>query len=469
MDRSGKGTSPQGGLEGLVAVDGVQEQLGVIGCDLVNRLFVLVRNTLLFDLNNEALERPVAALLETLARLADRGELQASIGVLEDNLTLNRQILKPDSATFRNGQFLGRIYRRLQAQAFQLHTAITEPELRAFMAELRQVVNNHEDPSRLSNLSNFKLVPLTGVTAGAENVEIDSRILVLRVYAASIAVVARSMTLAAAGLHWSPNLVRRVAYDLADAADREPNLLLGLLHLPVTQSPLGTHLVRVATLAILCTRKVGLRRRAGTEAAMIALCHHLSRPAEPSLLEPEDLAAGDKAVLGEVDPLDAALALCTRGCLNEDLIRRVVGVYEATSPAQRRRSLYLDATANDLLGRIVSLADRYTVLAETLKPDEALRLLLSERQEDEPDLLRVFVNTVGLYPVGTVVELDSGARAVVVEAPRNKAQLLRPVVQIVEGDGALVDLSQPETGHGQIVRSIGAGELGVNVSHYFLL
>jgi hypothetical protein len=170
------------------------------------------------------------------------------------------------------------------------------------------------------------------------------------------------------------------------------------------------------------------------------------------------------------EPLEAALALCSRGCLNEGLIRRVVGVYEATPRPEARASLYQDASPTNLTGRIVNLADHFVTLLGGLQPDEALRVLLAERQQSEPELIKVFVNAVGLYPVGTIVSLESGARAVVVEAPRRRQQLLRPVVQIIGSDGAaLVDLSVDDQGHGQIVGSVDPAEARVNVSHFFLL
>lgn len=453
----------RGSLDDLMAVDRDHERLGRLGCELVNRLFVLARNTLLFDLNNEALSHPVAQLLSSLREAGQLGESRVALGVVGDNLSLNQALLKPDSATYNNGQFLGRLYRRLQAQELELDPGLSEEELRAFMSALRQVAEGKADPATLSELRGVRLVPLSDADAGGQSVEIDSRIQVLRTYAGSVAVVARVMALAAHGQRWSPSLLRRVGHDLADAAAREPDLLLGLLQLPVEGSRLGVHLVRCAILALLCVARLALPRRAGAEAALIALCHHLARPDERAF---RGTVPDTNLAVGETDPLTAALALCGGGGLNEGLIRRVVGVYEAAG--QGRPGLYSNEQPGDLLGRITALGDRFAMLIETVRPDEALRLLLVERQLDEPVLCRLFVNTVGLYPVGSVVELESGATAVVVRAPRGRQQLSRPVVQLVRGGSGLVDLSRtPELG--AIVSTLDPAELGENVVHYFLL
>jgi hypothetical protein len=343
-------------------------------------------------------------------------------------------------------------------------TAITESDLRSFMATLREVINDAADPAALSQLSGFQLVPLTDVDAAGEAVEIDRRIQVLRTFAGAVAVISRVMGLVEAGGRWSPSLIRRVAHDLADAAAREPDLCLALLHLPVAGSRLGLHLVRTAVLCLLCADRIELPRRDRITSAMIALCHHLCRPGEEGGAA-EGAPPVDRAP-GQTDPLGAALALCSRSGLNEGLIRSMVGVYEAAGCGDER--LYHAAEADDLLGRIAAMADRFADLLDTLLPDEALRLVLAERREREPALCQVFVNTVGLFPVGSVVELESGAVAVVVKAPRRREQLQRPVVHVMGEAGGMIDLSQ-DGAAGAIVRSRDPAELGENVVHYFLL
>jgi hypothetical protein len=404
----------------------------------------------------------VAVFLQALGEIAALGEAKAALGVVGDNLSLNKGLLRPDPSTFRNGQFLHRIYRRLNAQEMVFDSDLAESDLRSFMAALRRVVEGAVDVSALSQLPGFQLVPLSEVDAAGEDVEIDRRIRVLRTFAGSVSIISRVMALADAGARWSPSLIRRVAHDLADACAREPDLSLALLHLPVVGSRLGMHLVRTAVLGLLCTTRIGLPRRACVGSAMIALCHHLSRPGEEGFLA----EAPDRAP-GTTDPLAAALSLCSRSGLNEGLIRCVVGVYEAAGRVDER--LYHSAEPVDLLGRVTSMADRFAGLLDTLLPDEALRLVLSERREQEPALCQVFVNTVGLYPVGSVVELESGALAVVIKAPRRREQLLRPVVQVVRGGTpGVVDLSE-DASPGAIVRSRDPLELAENVVHYFLL
>lgn len=450
-----------GTLEGLSAVDGAGDRLAGLGLDLVNRLFVLVRNTLLFDLNNRALDRPVAALLQTLGELAGHGERQAALTISTDNVALNKLLLKPDPATFANAGFLGRIYARVGALELAFDTGCTADQLRVFMEALRAVVEGRRDAAAMTEIPGVELVPLQEVGSDDEQ-EVDRRIQVLRAFAGAVAAMARVMALVEQGRRWSPAFVRRIAYDLSDAALHEPDLLLGLLHLPVSAAPLAAHLVRTAALAYLCVQRIGLDRKARAEAALVALSHHFVRPREA------DYAAvvTDE---GGADPLEAALALCTRGGLNEGLIRRVVGIYEASGAMAGRRELYHTAASDDLLGRVVFMADRYTTLLDGLTPDQALRVLLHELQRREPELTLVFVSTVGLYPVGTTVRLASGELATVVQSPRRPEHLLAPVVRLNDDPAAgPLDLSRADRRGGGIAR-VDRPVDRHNVAHLFLL
>jgi hypothetical protein len=444
------------GVEALA--DEAEEELNRLSGELINRLFVLLKNGLLYSIDNSALRRPLEQVVLSLRSLAALREVTAGLGIQGDDLYLNRHIIKPDAGTYHNGRFLARVYQRLRAQELQLDVGLGIEELRAIIGAIRRVILESTSTESLQGIPGFTLVPLEAVEE-EEEVEVDSRIQILRIFAGSIAIMTQVMNMAAAGRRYNPSILRRVAHDLIDAMTKEPNLLLALVHLPVPEGRLGAHLVRVALLSLATSSRARLPRACRMELALVSLYHHLGKPTRD----------GD-AVAVDGDPVAASSALLCFPGLNVGLVRCVVGVYESTSAALGLDRLYLEGEADNLLGRTVFLADRYATLLDVMKPDEALRVLLHQHREAEPHLLRVLVSAIGLYPVGTIVELESGARAVVVEAPRHASHLLRPVVQILEGgEAGLVDLSHEACRHGRVVGSIDAAESSTNVSYFFLL
>jgi hypothetical protein len=96
----------------------------------------------------------------------------------------------------------------------------------------------------------------------------------------------------------------------------------------------------------------------------------------------------------------------------------------------------------------------------------------------DPVLVKAFMNLAGIYPVGTLVVLDTFELAVVHAANPIPEMLSRPIVRIVSDDrgtlvhpGVLVDLSE-RTPEGNFRRTIIKTEnperYGIRVGDYFV-
>jgi hypothetical protein len=114
-------------------------------------------------------------------------------------------------------------------------------------------------------------------------------------------------------------------------------------------------------------------------------------------------------------------------------------------PTQIKKSL-------SLFGGIVSVADRFDALTTArvyrkvnLTPPEAVVHVVQGSGTDfDPVLVKLFVEVMGLYPVGTVVVLGSGEAGVVCRPPAVGAPLDRPQVRVIVGGepGLVVDLQE---------------------------
>lgn len=88
-----------------------------------------------------------------------------------------------------------------------------------------------------------------------------------------------------------------------------------------------------------------------------------------------------------------------------------------------------------LLARIVAIANYYdelcnpTAVADALTPHEALSLMFAKlRSKFDPQLLKVFIRCLGVYPPGTIVQLSNGALGMV--STVNTARPMKPVVLV---------------------------------------
>ena len=114
-------------------------------------------------------------------------------------------------------------------------------------------------------------------------------------------------------------------------------------------------------------------------------------------------------------------------------------------PAHLKRSV-------SVFGGIVSLADRFDALTTArvyrkvnLTPPEAVMILAKGSGTDfDPVLVKLFVEVMGLYPVGTGVVLGSGEVGVVCKPPDVGTRWDRPQVRLIVGPepGMVVDLQE---------------------------
>jgi hypothetical protein len=93
--------------------------------------------------------------------------------------------------------------------------------------------------------------------------------------------------------------------------------------------------------------------------------------------------------------------------------------------------------------RILALFETMTTYRENARvylPDEALAEMLKRKDWVDPTLLKIFVNWVGVYPIGTLVELQSGEIAQVFAGGSDPLRFQRPVVSILkDSQGQLLD------------------------------
>jgi hypothetical protein len=132
-----------------------------------------------------------------------------------------------------------------------------------------------------------------------------------------------------------------------------------------------------------------------------------------------------------------------------------------------------------LFSRIVAIADAYDAMTTrrpyrpARTPQEALRELHEGAgSRYDADLVRVFTSILGIYPLGTLVRLDTGEVAVVYHSDPSAPR--RPLVKVLVAadgtrlrEGRLLDLAECDASgrppH-SIVDTVEAASVGINVA-----
>jgi len=275
--------------------------------------------------------------------------------------------------------------------------------------------------------------------------------------------------------------VRRIVQRMADLCDEDDATLLGLTCIKSLEDYALTHAVNVTILSSLLARSAELPKRDVEQIGVAALLHDVGQIDVPrEVLESAGTLTEEEWGSIRRHTLHGALRLLEAGPL------------EFTAPAalaalEHHLGVWGDGYpklpsgwSTSVASKIVHIADTYDALTSRrvyrqhpVRPDRVLAFMLENAgMRFDPDLVKLFVQTLGIYPPGTAVELDGGAIGIVVRPNREPARLHRPqVCLLLDREGKpvekdpLVDLAADERG---IARCVDAETLELAPAAVFL-
>jgi len=224
----------------------------------------------------------------------------------------------------------------------------------------------------------------------------------------------------------NPLPVRRAVIDLVDSLRDYPGR--GAAE-PFMRHALGApeqHLLSVTSLSILLGQTLGLPEGALSDLGVAAMLHDVGYA-----------VTGEKHRHGTAG---ARLLLTQRG-FHEAKVRRLLVVLEHHLDYEAEGS---EDGPPSLFARILRIADDYDWLvaprsesAAPVAPPVAQAMLWAACGTCyDPDLMALFVQTMGLYPPGSLIEVSDGRRAVSVSGARGRDRYGLPVVQFLTDTGA---------------------------------
>jgi len=229
--------------------------------------------------------------------------------------------------------------------------------------------------------------------------------------------------------------LRKSVEPIVDSISRNPDACLWVNRLKQHDQYTYQHSLSASMWAVSLGRQVGLPRQDLRSLAMGCLLMDVGKlRVDPDLLQAERELTTEEAakVAGHVGHGLEILTEC--GILNQDVIDMVAHHHERYDG-----SGYPNGLAGDDIppfARIAAIVDTYDALtthrqyASAIAPSDAIKLLYNSRDEDfQAELVESFIQAIGIYPAGTLVELSSGEVGVVVAEYRIRR--LRPKVMVL--------------------------------------
>lgn len=241
--------------------------------------------------------------------------------------------------------------------------------------------------------------------------------------------------------------------DISESLARNSSALLGLARLKHKDEYTYLHSVAVCALMLSLARQLGLDEERAREAGLAGLLHDVGKMAMPLevLNKPGSLTDAEFAIMRSHPERGHAMLLAA-GSLPESALDVCLHHHERYDGSGYPSGLSGEGIS--LLARMGAVCDVYDAVTSNRpykhawNPAESLARMAQWTGHFDTRVFHALVRTVGIYPLGSLVRLESGRLGVVVDLLAGK--LTTPVVRVffsAKSRAAIVqqevDLSRP--------------------------
>ncbi|MFQ5470239.1 MAG: HD-GYP domain-containing protein [Gammaproteobacteria bacterium] len=266
--------------------------------------------------------------------------------------------------------------------------------------------------------------------------------------------------------------------DMVGSIVRNPDAQVWLTHLKNKDDYTATHSLNVCIFSLAFGRHLGLSDEELNELGIGALLHDLGKIRVPIeiLNKPEKLTAQEFALMKKHPVFGGNILENTKG-LTPSIIDIALSHHERTNGSGYPRGLL--AKDISLYGKMVAIVDIYDAITSqrvyhhgTHSIDAMTQLYQLASAHLDNGLVDQFIQCLGIYPIGSIVELYSGEVGIVVS--QHSTQRLKPKVMVIldkdkqrYSKSSIIDLAEADgMSVNDIIRVAQADEFDIDIRNY---
>ena len=491
--RATRAPAPDGRLQPSLT-DAGDSYLRRAGRALIVSIYGAMRVIRLYPPENEAVRNALGDLaLAAQAILESEQELEFRVS--NEFIFVNATRLRLDLDNYASFSQILSLMRAAGVGAVRVTAGAQAREWLVFLSQLVAASQAGEGSTLFDLVQRLEAAGVTTFELGAPLVVEDdpdfhqrAKEAAKRTYSQSVAVTKEVMSSVRMGQSANIKKIKRVVQTIVDQILNEETSLVGLTTIRDYDEYTFTHSVNVCIFSVALGRRLGLSKMQLYDLGLAALFHDIGKSRVPLevINKTEQLSDDDWRWLA-AHPWLGVLALFHMRGQQELPYRAMVVAYEHHMKGDLSgypRSIR--PRTQSIFSKIVAVADGFdaatTRRAYQTVPMSPAAVLAGMRDNPkrgmDPVVVKGMINVLGVFPVGTLVVLDTFELAVVHATNPNPAAISRPIVRIVSDDrgnvlypGHLIDLTEQgaEGGYRRtIIKTENPDRYGINVGDYFV-
>lgn len=485
--------------QGSEAGDILNQQMVMLGFQLITHLNTLIKTSKIHGRTNAALDKPVDAMLTIIQAMAH--DRPVTLRLQNDFLFLGENHLKVNAQQMTVVTSIIDAMNKWRIEGVTFSSTTGSQDLREFaylfvsldpatksIEDFRHELTSRkissielEDPRRLE-LKKEESGGQAAVDPKAQH-KINSK----NAYGKASGAVGGLTQSVRDGGTLNFKQAKRAIQNIVDLMMQDEPTLLGLTTLRCHDQYTHNHSVNVSLLSMALANRAGYPKVELADLGLAALFHDMGKSTIPLevLNKPGEFTEEEWAAMRNHP---------TEGVLSLTQLRGLTNLPMRMAAASFEHHMNLDYSGYpklkmpwklSLTGRILMIADCYDAMTssrvyrrEPMSPSKVLDMMFSKAGKAfDATLLKLFVNCVGIVPIGSLVTLDSDEMAVVLKPAVQKADAERPLVKVIADaqgnpidNGREIDLAEKdETDQHRysIVRLIDNTEHKFDTSRYF--
>lgn len=275
-------------------------------------------------------------------------------------------------------------------------------------------------------------------------------------------------------------IIQDVVTDMMESILLNPDAFSWLMHLKQKDAYSYSHSVDTCALAVTFGRHLGLPRESLLSLGTGALLFDIGKSKLPEglLNKPGRLSPDEFMIMKRHVEFGTDIVSKIKGSGMEmiDMVRAHHERFDGSG-----YPLGTQGADIPLFGRIAGILDCYDAITsdrsyqQAISPHQALRVLYNARNAGfQEELVEQFIQCLGVYPTGSLVELVSGEVGIVIA--QNRVRRLRPKIMLILDQNKVamknfetVDLDREIAGKSlEITTVLDPGTYGINPKEYYL-